>query len=111
MNTFVTTNAPEQFTPSRTYLGCGEQEIIAESPKLKDVLSQAEMVAATNCTIIIQGDTGTGKELITGFIHNHSPRRQQALIKVNCAAIPLGLLESELFGHERGRSPAPWRNA
>jgi formate hydrogenlyase transcriptional activator len=69
---------------------------------LKEVLSQAEMVAATNCAVIIQGDTGTGKELIAGFIHNHSPRRQQALIKVNCAAIPLGLLESELFGHERG---------
>jgi len=60
------------------------------------------MVAATNCTVIIQGDTGTGKELIAGFIHKRSPRRQQALIKVNCAAIPLGLLESELFGHERG---------
>jgi formate hydrogenlyase transcriptional activator len=102
MDTCVTTNAPERFTPSRASLGRGEQEIIAESRKLKDVLSQAEMVAATNCTVIIQGDTGTGKEVIAGFIHNHSPRRQQALIKVNCAAIPLGLLESELFGHERG---------
>ena len=102
MDTCVTTNAPERFTPSRASLGRGEQEIIAESRKLKEVLSQAEMVAATNCTVIIQGDTGTGKELIAGFIHNHSPRRQQALIKVNCAAIPLGLLESELFGHERG---------
>jgi len=98
----VTTNAPEPFTPSRAPLGCGGQEIIGESRKLKEVLTQAEMVAATNCTVIIQGDTGTGKELIAGFIHNHSPRRQQALIKVNCAAIPLGLLESELFGHERG---------
>jgi formate hydrogenlyase transcriptional activator len=102
MDTCVTTNAPERFTPHRASLGRGEQEIIAESRKLKEVLSQAEMVAATNCTVIIQGDTGTGKELIAGFIHNHSPRRQQALIKVNCAAIPLGLLESELFGHERG---------
>ena len=102
MDTCVTTNAPERFTPNRASLGRGEQEIIAESRKLKEVLSQAEMVAATNCTVIIQGDTGTGKELIAGFIHNHSPRRQQALIKVNCAAIPLGLLESELFGHERG---------
>ena len=102
MNTCVTTNAPERFTPNRASLGRGEQEIIAESRKLQEVLSQAEMVAATNCTVIIQGDTGTGKELIAGFIHNHSPRRQQALIKVNCAAIPLGLLESELFGHERG---------
>ena len=102
MDTCVTMNAPERFTPSRASLGRGEQEIIAESRKLKEVLSQAEMVAATNCTVIIQGDTGTGKELIAGFIHNRSPRRQQALIKVNCAAIPLGLLESELFGHERG---------
>ena len=75
MDTCVTTNAPERFTPSRASLGRGEQEIIAESRKLKEVLSQAEMVAATNCTVIIQGDTGTGKELIAGFIHNHSPRR------------------------------------
>ncbi len=102
MDTCVTMNAPERFTPNRASLGRGEQEIIAESRKFKEVLSQAEMVATTNCTVIIQGDTGTGKELIAGFIHNHSPRRQQALIKVNCAAIPLGLLESELFGHERG---------
>jgi formate hydrogenlyase transcriptional activator len=102
MNTLVSTNASERFSASRASLGYGEQEIIAESRKLKEVLSQAEMVAATNCTVIIQGDTGTGKELIAGFIHNHSPRRQQALIKINCAAIPLGLLESELFGHERG---------
>jgi formate hydrogenlyase transcriptional activator len=102
MNTCVITNAPEPFAASRARAGRGEQEIIAESRKFKEVLSQAEMVAATNCTVIIQGDTGTGKELIAGFIHNHSPRRQQALIKVNCAAIPLGLLESELFGHERG---------
>ena len=102
MDTCVTTNAPERFTPNRATLGRGEHEIIAESRKLKEVLGQAEMVAATNCTVLIQGDTGTGKELIAGFIHNHSPRRQQALIKINCAAIPLGLLESELFGHERG---------
>jgi formate hydrogenlyase transcriptional activator len=102
MDTCVTTNAPERFTPNRASLGSGEQEIIAESRKLKEVLCQAEMVAATNCTVIIQGDTGTGKELIAGFIHQRSPRRQQALIKINCAAIPLGLLESELFGHERG---------
>jgi formate hydrogenlyase transcriptional activator len=102
METCATTNTLERFTPNRASLGRGEPEIIAESRKLKEVLSQAEMVAATNCTVIIQGDTGTGKELIAGFIHNHSPRWQQALIKVNCAAIPLGLLESELFGHERG---------
>src|SRR3984957_21206323 len=102
MDTCVTTNAPERFTPNRASLGRGEQEIIAESRKFRDVVSQAEMVAATDCTVLIQGDTGTGKELIAGVIHNHSPRRQHSLIKLNCAAIPLGLLESELFGHERG---------
>jgi formate hydrogenlyase transcriptional activator len=102
MNTLVSTNTSERFSASRASLGHGEQEIIAESRKLREVLGLAEMVAATNCTVIIQGDTGTGKELIAGFIHERSPRRQQALIKVNCAAIPLGLLESELFGHERG---------
>jgi len=102
MDTCVTTNAPERFTPNRASLGRGEQEIIAESRKFRDVVSQAEMVAATDCTVLIQGDTGTGKELIAGVIHNHSPRRQHVFIKISCAAIPLGLLESELFGHERG---------
>src|ERR1700722_3006645 len=102
MNTPVSTNASERFSASRASLGYGEQEIIAESRKLREVLSQAEMVAATDCTVLVQGDTGTGKELIAGLIHNHSPRRQHAHIKLNCAAIPLGLLESELFGHERG---------
>src|SRR5579863_10513073 len=102
MNTLVSTNASERFSASRASLGYGEQEIIAESRKLREVLSQAEMVAATDCTVLVQGDTGTGKELIAGLVHNHSPRRQHAHIKLNCAAIPLGLLESELFGHERG---------
>ncbi len=102
MNTCVITNAPEPFAPSRARAGRGEQEIIAESRKFRDVVSQAEMVAATDCTVLIQGDTGTGKELVAGVIHNHSPRRQHVFIKINCAAIPLGLLESELFGHERG---------
>jgi len=102
MNTLVSTNASEQFSASRASLGYGEQKIIAESRKLREVLSQAEMVAATDCTVLVQGDTGTGKELIAGLIHHHSPRRQHAHIRFNCAAIPLGLLESELFGHERG---------
>ena len=60
------------------------------------------MVAPTDCTVLLQGETGTGKEVVAELIHNRSPRRDQALIKVNCAAIPGGLLESELFGHERG---------
>src|SRR6202047_2079398 len=60
------------------------------------------MVAPTDCTVLLQGETGTGKEVVAELIHNRSPRRDQSLIKVNCAAIPGGLLESELFGHERG---------
>jgi DNA-binding NtrC family response regulator len=67
-----------------------------------DVLAQVEMVAATDCIGLLQGETGTGKEVVAELIHNHSPRRMHPLVKVNCAAIPSDLLESELFGHERG---------
>ncbi len=77
-------------------------EIVGESPALRSVLKQMETVAPTNSTVLIQGETGTGKELIARAIHNLSPRRGQTFVKVNCAAIPTGLLESELFGHERG---------
>ena len=80
----------------------GEPEIVAESKKLQEVLTLAETVAPTDCAVLLQGETGTGKEVVAELIHNRSPRRDQALIKVNCAAIPSGLLESELFGHERG---------
>jgi formate hydrogenlyase transcriptional activator len=76
--------------------------VVAESVKLREVLAQVEMVAATDCAVLLQGETGTGKEVIAELIHNRSPRRAHPLIKVNCAAIPSGLLESELFGHERG---------
>jgi formate hydrogenlyase transcriptional activator len=79
-----------------------EQEIIGKSSNFRDALSQSEMVASTDCTALIVGETGTGKELFAKLIHNCSPRRNRALIKLNCAAIPLGLLESELFGCERG---------
>ena len=78
------------------------EEIIGESPALKQVLRQVETVAKTDSTVIILGETGTGKELIARAIHNLSNRRGRTLVKLNCAAIPTGLLESELFGHERG---------
>jgi formate hydrogenlyase transcriptional activator len=78
------------------------EEIIGESPALRQILSQIERVAPTDSTILIRGETGTGKELIARAIHNLSTRRDRTLVKVNCAAIPMGLLESELFGHERG---------
>lgn len=78
------------------------EEIIGESPVLKRVLQQVQTVAPTDSTILIQGETGTGKELIARAIHHLSARNDRTLVKVNCAAIPTGLLESELFGHERG---------
>ena len=78
------------------------EEIIGESSGLKQFLEQVQIVAPTDSTILIQGETGTGKELIARAIHNLSARRERALVKVNCAAIPTGLLESELFGHEKG---------
>src|ERR1700693_2119859 len=78
------------------------EQIIGSSPALKVVLEQVERVAPGDTTVLIHGETGTGKELIAHTIHNASPRSGQALIKLNCAAIPFDLLESELFGHERG---------
>jgi formate hydrogenlyase transcriptional activator len=80
----------------------GFEEIIGQSPALRAVLHQVKTVAPTDSTVLICGETGTGKELIARAIHNLSPRRSQAFVKVNCAAIPTGLLESELFGHEKG---------
>jgi formate hydrogenlyase transcriptional activator len=78
------------------------EEIIGNSPRLEDVLESVRTVAPADSTVLIQGETGTGKELIARAIHNLSPRKSQAFVKVNCAAIPSGLLESELFGHEKG---------
>jgi formate hydrogenlyase transcriptional activator len=77
-------------------------EIIGASAALTSVLRQVEIVAATDATVLLQGETGTGKELIARALHQHSARCRHPLIKVNGAAIPSGLLESELFGHERG---------
>ncbi|HVF21952.1 MAG TPA: sigma 54-interacting transcriptional regulator [Pyrinomonadaceae bacterium] len=78
------------------------EEIIGNSSTLRRVLQDVETVAATDSTVLVYGETGTGKELIAHAIHNLSPRRERTLVKVNCAAIPTGLLESEFFGHERG---------
>jgi formate hydrogenlyase transcriptional activator len=77
-------------------------EVVGESGALRRVLKQVETVAATGSTVLIRGETGTGKELIARALHDLSPRRDRTFVKLNCAAIPTGLLESELFGHERG---------
>jgi formate hydrogenlyase transcriptional activator len=78
------------------------EQIIGASPALEEVLEQVERVAPTDSTVLIQGETGTGKELIARAVHNLSARCGCPFIKLNCAAIPFDLLESELFGHERG---------
>src|SRR6202142_2520535 len=80
----------------------GFQGIVGQSSALREVLQQVEMVAGTDSTVLVEGETGTGKELIAYAIHNASQRYGRAFIKLNCAAIPLDLLESELFGHEKG---------
>ncbi len=77
-------------------------EIVGNSAALRWLLNQVETVAPTESTVLIYGETGTGKELVARALHNLSPRRSNAFVKVNCAAIPAGLLESELFGHEKG---------
>jgi formate hydrogenlyase transcriptional activator len=98
----------DQLTQEKLYLE-GElrsemnfEEIIGNSSALRKVLHQVEAVAPTGSTVLIYGETGTGKELIARAVHNLSDRRSNAFVKLNCAAIPTGLLESELFGHERG---------
>jgi len=91
----VTNAGPNQ--AERTF-----ERIIGNSAALESVLEQVEQVAPTDSTVLIEGETGTGKELIAHAIHNASQRYGRAFIKLNCAAIPLDLLESELFGHEKG---------
>jgi formate hydrogenlyase transcriptional activator len=76
--------------------------VIGKSPAIKKVLEQVAIVAPTDATVLLHGETGTGKELVANAIHNLSCRRGRAIVRMNCAAIPSGLLESELFGHERG---------
>ena len=78
------------------------EEIIGESAAIKRALAQVELVAPAGTTVLILGETGTGKEVIARAVHNLSPRKERTFVKVNCAAIPSGLLEAELFGHERG---------
>jgi DNA-binding NtrC family response regulator len=78
------------------------REIVGRSPALKRLLDQLALVASTQSTVLILGETGTGKELVARAIHDRSPRRERPLVKVNCAALPRELVESELFGHEKG---------
>jgi formate hydrogenlyase transcriptional activator len=95
-----------QETAKRLYLTdtsrAGLGEIVGDSPALKSALNLVSLVAPTDSSALILGETGTGKELVARAIHNLSGRRERAFVKLNCAAIPLGLLESELFGHEKG---------
>jgi formate hydrogenlyase transcriptional activator len=89
--------AEEQVNPIAGFAG-----IVGQSSALRDVLQQVEMVAGTDSTVLLLGETGTGKDLIARAIHDRSRRRSRLLVRVNCAAIPDGLLESELLGYERG---------
>jgi transcriptional regulator with GAF, ATPase, and Fis domain len=98
----------EQLRQENTYLqeevktGANFEEMIGTSPQLREVFKSIEQVAPTDLTVLILGETGTGKELIARALHNRSTRKGKALIKVNCAALPPQLIESELFGHEKG---------
>ena len=83
--------------------------IVGDSPALREVLARVEQVAQTGATVLLRGETGTGKEMVARAIHINSAREARPFIKVNCAALAPGVLESELFGHEKGRSPAPSR--
>ena len=78
------------------------EDIVGKSAALRKVLDQVAIVAPTQSTVLLHGETGTGKELIARAIHNLSPRRERTFVRLNCAAIPSGLVESELFGHEKG---------
>ncbi len=81
---------------------CSFEDIVGKSAALRTVLDQVSIVAPTDSTVLLHGETGTGKELIARAIHNLSPRRDRTFVRLNCAAIPSGLVESELFGHEKG---------
>jgi PAS domain S-box-containing protein len=95
-------NQEKQYLESEINLENRYEDIVGESKGLRKVLKEIETVAPTNATVLIQGETGTGKELLARAIHRLSPRNERTFIKLNCAAIPAGLIESELFGHEKG---------
>jgi len=78
------------------------RDVIAKSPKMKEIMKSLERFSRTDSTILITGDTGTGKSFLSGTLHFNSPRRKKPFVKINCANIPVDLLESELFGHEKG---------
>ena len=86
----------------------GALDLIGSSPKFRAVLADVERIAPVDSAVLIQGETGTGKEVIARAIHEASPRRHNRFVAVNCAAIPSALLESELFGHERGAFTGAW---
>ena len=100
--------ARDQLDTEKTYLedeiryDRNLEDIVGKSRALRETLNQAEVVAGTDATVLLMGETGTGKELIARLIHNLSSRRDHTFVKLNCAAVPSGLMESELFGHERG---------
>ena len=83
-------------------------DLIGSSPKFRALLTDVERIAPVDSAVLIQGETGTGKEVIARAIHEASPRRNQRFVALNCAAIPSALLESELFGHERGAFTGAW---
>jgi PAS domain S-box-containing protein len=95
-------NQEKQYLEQEIALEQRFEDVVGESKGLRRVLQEIETVAPTDATVLIQGETGTGKELLARAIHRLSPRNERTFIKINCAAIPAGLIESELFGHEKG---------